>query len=139
MNGFLKYLLILLPMITLCYRGIAQNFIGMHKDEIMHVMKETQKNCKLNTSTVNPYYKYLKYEDKINEITILYFLSGDDKCTLVRKMCDYSNINDILSELNETYKSTGKNTWEYEDKGKTYSVILTEEDWFFTVATRLKE
>ena len=56
----------------------AQNYIGMHKDQIIETMKETEKQLKLNTSTVNPHYNYLKYEDKINEITVLFFLSEDD-------------------------------------------------------------
>ena len=119
--------------------GNAQNYIGMHKDQIMQVMKENQKSFKLNTGAVNTYYKYLKYEDKISEITILYFLSDNDTCTLVRKMCDYSNINDVLADLKNTYTTIGNNRWEYTDKGKTYLVTLSEEDWFFTVTTRLKE
>ena len=119
--------------------GNAQNYIGMHKDQIMQVMKENQKSFKLNTGAVNTYYKYLKYEDKISEITILYFLSDNDTCTLVRKMCDYSNINDVLSELNEKYTRSGKNSWTYKENGKTYVVNLTEEEWYFTVTTKLKE
>ena len=117
----------------------SQHFIGMHKDEIMKVMKETQKNYKLNTSTVNPHYKYLKYENKINEITILFFLSDDDHCTLVRKMCDYSNIIEVVEELNNRYKAIDKNSWEYTSGKKTYLVTLVEEEWYFTVTTRLKK
>lgn len=120
-------------------QGYAQNYIGMHKDQIKVKMKESQKQLKLNTSAVNPHYNYLKYEDKINEITVLFFLSDDNKCTLIRKMCDYSNINDVIEELNENYSSQSKNSWFYMDGDKKYSVDLSEEDWFFTVSTRLKK
>jgi len=116
----------------------SQNFVGMHKDEIIKVMNASQKSFKLNTSDVNPHYNYLKYEDKINEITILYFLSDENECTLVRKMYDYSNINDVLQELNEKYKKTGKNTWEYKYLIQKYSVELTEGEWFFTVTIKKK-
>ena len=139
MSVFLNRWMVLLVMLWHSYNSNAQNYIGMHKDQIIQVMKETQINCKLNTTTNNTHYKYLKYEDKISEITILYFLSDDDRCTLIRKMCDYSNINDILAELNKDYTSMGTNVWEYKDNGKTYNVILSEEDWFFTITTRLKE
>lgn len=115
----------------------AQNYIGMHKDQIIETMKETEKQLKLNTSTVNPHYNYLKYEDKINEITVLFFLSEDDMCTLVRKMCDYSNINEVVNELDEKYNSAGMNKWYYKENGQRYIVELTEEDWFFTVTTRM--
>jgi hypothetical protein len=117
----------------------AQNFIGMDKDQIIQVMNETHKNFKLNTSVANPYYKYLKFENKISEITILFFLSEENKCTLVRKMCDYSNINDVIEELNQKYTATGKNSWTFKDNGKIYLVNLNEEEWYFTVTTKLKE
>jgi hypothetical protein len=119
--------------------GHAQNYIGMNKEQIIEVMSETHKNFKRNTSVVNPYYKYLKYENKISEITILFFLSDDNMCTMVRQMCDYSNINDVLSELNQKYTSTAKNIWSYKDGGKTYEVNLVEEEWYFTITTKLKD
>ena len=118
--------------VSLC----AQNYIGMHKDEIVKTMKESQSSLKLNTSTVNPHYNYLKYEDKINEITMLFFLDEDDKCKLIRKMCDYSNINDVTKELNKTYSPNGRDKWYYMDGDKRFNVILTEEDWFFTVTIK---
>jgi hypothetical protein len=114
----------------------AQNYIGMQKDEIIQEMKKMHLSFKLNPSAINPYYKYLKYEDKINEITMLFFLSDDSVCTLVRKMCDYANINDEIDELNLSYKSIGKNNWKYEDKGKTYIVTLEEGEWYYTVTIK---
>jgi len=117
----------------------AQNFIGMHKDNIKDLMKKSYPALKLNTNVVNHDYKYLKYEDKINEITVLFFLSDDDKCTLVRRMCDYANINDELQVLNSKYKPAGKNTWIYEDGGKKYLVTLEEGEWYFTITTKLKK
>ena len=117
----------------------SQHFIGLHESEIKEVMKESYKNFRLNTSTVNPHYKYLKYENKINEITILFFLSEDDHCTLVRKMCDYSNIIEVVEELNKNYKAIDKNSWEYEFGKNSFLVTLAEEEWYFTVTTRLKK
>lgn len=117
----------------------SQNFIGMHKNEINGVMKKQFPTFKLNTNAVNTDYKYLKYEDKINEITTLFFLSDDDKCTMVRKMCEYSNINDELHVLNTKYLKAGKNTWTYSDAGKKYLVVLEEGEWFFTITTKLKK
>ncbi len=117
----------------------SQHFIGLHQEEIKEVMKNDHKKFKLNTSAVNPHYKYLKYEDKINEMTMLFFLSEDDHCTLVRQMCDYSNIIEVVEDLNKSYKSVDKDSWEYEAGKKTYLVTLVEEEWYFTVTTRLKK
>jgi hypothetical protein len=117
----------------------AQNFIGMSKDNIAEEVKKRYPGLKLNTNVINNDYKYLKFEDKINEITMLFFLSEDDKCTLVRKMSDYSNINDEINDLNSKYKSAGKGQWVYEDGGKNYQVSLEEGEWYFTITTRLKK
>jgi hypothetical protein len=117
----------------------AQNFIGMPKNSIQELMKKSYPTLKLNTSVVNHDFKYLKYEDKINEITVLFFLSEDDKCTLVRRMCDYANINDELQTLNTKYKPAGKNTWVFEEGGKLFLVTLEEGEWYFTITTKLKK
>jgi len=117
----------------------AQNFIGLHKNEIATLMKETQKEFKLNTDVVNKKYNYLKYEDKINEQTILYFLNKDDYCTYVRLISDYSNYNSAINELNNKYTRKNENTWTFIDEGKKYIVYLEKEEWFFTINTKKKE
>jgi hypothetical protein len=115
------------------------NYIGKDKAEIEQIIKENHKTLRLNTSNINNTYKYLKFEDKINEITVLFFLSDDDKCTLVRLMSDYSNINDLVYEMNSLYTKTDKNKWKYVEKDKEYFVNLEEGDWFFTVTIKEKQ
>lgn len=139
MNRYKFKIGILLFLFGITINIAAQNFIGMHKTNIYEVMKKNYPGLKLNTSVINHDYKYLKYEDKINEITVLFFLSEDDKCTLVRRMCDYSNINDELHFLNLKYKPAGKDTWTYENGGKKYLVTLEEGEWYFTITTKLKK
>jgi hypothetical protein len=138
MDLFKYRLLIAALFLSVAFNAGGQNFIGMYKDNIAEEVKKKYPGLKLNTSVINHDYKYLKYEDKINEITMLFFLSDDDKCTVVRKMCDYSNINDELADLNSKYKTEGKNHWSYEDNGKKYLVILEEGEWYFTITTKLK-
>ena len=132
-------LLILTSQVFIIGEVQAQNMIGMDKEEIMEEMNTRFKTFKLNTSTVNHAYKYLKYEDSINEITILFFLSDNDKCTLIRKMYDYSNINEVLMDLNDNYKSSGKNQWTYADRGQQFQLDLSEGEWFFTITVKPKE
>ena len=117
----------------------GQNYIGMPKSRIIEEMQRDHKKFKLNRGTVNPHYNYLKYEDHISEITLLFFLSDDDVCTMVRMICDYSNINDVEKELNENYSRAGKNAWEDKKGDELYTIRLTEEDWYFTVTTKKKE
>jgi hypothetical protein len=135
-----KYGYLIISLLTVLLNETqAQNYIGMTKDDIIVEMNTSHKSFKLNTSNVNPYYKYLKYEDNINEITILFFLSENDKCTLVRKMCDYMNINEEIDDLNKKYKPIGKDKWSYTIKGKIYLVTLLEEEWYFTITTKQKK
>lgn len=116
----------------------AQNFIGVHKDTIIQLMSEKHRNFKLNKDVINRTYNYLKYEDNISEQTILFFLNKDNYCTLVRWMSDYSNINDMISKLNEEYTNAGKNFWTYTENGKSYVIRLEEGEWYFTVVFKLK-
>ena len=83
MRSFILITIILQIGILRAAPAFSQHFIGMHESTIKEVMKETHKTFRLNTSTVNPHYKYLKYEDNINEVTLLFFLSEYDDCTLV--------------------------------------------------------
>ncbi len=96
--------IVLLLVATVCISSAAQNYIGMHKDEIIKVMHDSRPNFKLDKNAVNRSYNYLKFIDKSTEQTILFFLSEKNYCTYVRWMSDYSNLNDIISELNRKYK-----------------------------------
>jgi hypothetical protein len=116
----------------------AQNYVDVHKDEIIKLMSEKHRNFKLNSDVINRNYNYLKYEDDISEQTILFFLSDDDYCTLVRWMSAYSNINDMHSMLDKEYSKAGKNHWTYVKDGKKYLINLEEGEWFFTVTYKLK-
>jgi hypothetical protein len=124
--------------IAVTIKVTAQNYIGVHKDEIIRLMSEKHRNFKLNKDVINRRYTYLKYEDDISEQTILFFLSDKGYCTLVRWMSDYANISDILFMLDKGYTRTGKNQWTYTKDGKDYLITLEEGEWFFTVSYRLK-
>jgi hypothetical protein len=133
MRTFFLYLLIFFSL-----DAAAQNYIGMHKDEIMAVMSEKQPNFKLDKNAVNRSYNYLKFVDKISEQTMLFFLSDSLHCTYVRWMCDYANLNDLLGELDKKYKKKDDKTWYYSDKGQDYIVKFEEGEWFFTISIRKK-
>ena len=131
-----KALLYIISVIFMASEGHAQNYIGLHKDEIIQLMRENKKNFRLNTSNVNNTYNYLKYEDNISEQTMLFFLTKNDTCKYVRWMSDYSNLNDVLNDLNSEYTKAGKDKWTYVDNGKNYMVTMEEGDWYFTVTIK---
>jgi hypothetical protein len=127
----------ILGLLTLLfYKAHGQNFIGLTSSEIAQQMKTENPQFRLDKNAVNHTYNYLKYVDKISEQTVLFFMSDMDKCTYVRWMSDYSNLNDMIGMLNSKYKKSGTNSWTFTDKGEDYSVSLVEEEWYFTVNFR---
>ena len=133
-----RFISLLLISFIALFQVPAQNYIGLHKDELMKVMNATQRNFKLNTDAVNIKYKYLKYEDKINDQTMLFFLSEDEYCTYMRLMCDYVNLSKVIDSLNKQYIKTSQYAWTYKENGDIYIVDLEKGEWFFTVSIKKK-
>src|SRR4030042_331160 len=125
MRIFLSYLLL-----AFSFHAASQNYIGMQKDEIIKVMQKDRPNFKLDKDVINRTYNYIKFVDKISEQTMLFFLSENKRCTYVRWMSDYSNLNEIITELDKKYKKKDEKTWCYVDKGQEYIVKLDEGQWF---------
>lgn len=116
----------------------SEQFIGQSKTNISESVSANFKSLKLNTGFINNTYNYLKYEDKISEITVLFFLNEKDVCSLVRIMADYSNLNDFKAELNTHYSKQTANSWKYVQNEKEYIVTMEEGDWYFTVTIKEK-
>ncbi|MBP1667792.1 MAG: hypothetical protein H6Q21_158 [Bacteroidetes bacterium] len=116
----------------------AQNYIGMQKDEIIKVMQKERPGFKFEKNAVNRSYNMIKFVDKTSEQTMLFFLSEKNICTYVRWMSDYSNLTEIIGELDRLYKKKDEKTWYYSDKNQDYVVRLEEGEWFFTISIRKK-
>jgi len=116
----------------------AQNYIGMQKDEIIKVMQKERPGFKFEKNAVNRSYNMIKFVDKTSEQTMLFFLSEKNICTYVRWMSDYSNLTEIIGELDGIYKKKDEKTWYYTDKNQDYVVKLEEGEWFFTISIRKK-
>jgi len=110
----------------------------MNKNEIKKLMNEKYRSFDLDEGAKNASYKYLKFVDKYNEETWLFFLSPDDVCTHTKLMSDFSNLDNRLKDLNKNYKKTGNNKWLFVEKGITYTVDLVKEEWFFSIVIKKK-
>lgn len=132
------FVIIVLLFLAGLSKVLSQNFIGLQKDKIISLMKETHPDYKLNKEVINNTYNYLKFENQITEQTMLFFLSPENKCTLLRWISDYSNINEMISYLDENYSKSGQDMWSYVDNNSAYIVTLKEDEWFFTVSFKLK-
>jgi hypothetical protein len=128
-----RSMLLLILMLILYTTTMGQNYIGMNKDDITQALQEDNPDFRLDNSTINNTYSYLKFIDDVSEQTVLFFLSETGTCTYVRWISDYANLNDIKKMLNSKYRNTGKDTWVYSENGKHFSVNLKEDEWYFTV------
>jgi len=125
-------------LLALSFFASAQNYIGLQKDEIIKVMQKERPGFKFEKNAVNRSYNMIKFVDKTSEQTMLFFLSEKNICTYVRWMSDYSNLTEIIGELDRLYKKKDEKTWYYSDKNQDYVVRLEEGEWFFTISIRKK-
>jgi hypothetical protein len=127
--------IIFLTGIYLC----GQNLIGYGEEEVRQYMAENQKSMVFQTFTNNPTFKYLKYTDNDETVTLLFFLNEQSVCKSVRLVCDKSLKSEKTKEFNKLYKKTGDNQWTEIKNGKSYLIEIKEEEWSFNVTITLKE
>ena len=81
----------------------------------------------------NNSFSYLKYSDKSDTQTILFFLSPDSVCKSIRSVCNKSIRSEKIKELDSLYSRSGENTWTDKKQGKSYRVKLIDDEWSFSV------
>ncbi len=135
----MRKFLVIIALLILSAGLQAQHFIGLHKDNVIKLMRENYREFYNDNSFTNKHFNYLKFVDNTGSQTWLFFLTEDDICKYHKRMVDYAYMNEIETELNGRGMKTGSDEWEYMSKGKSYTVTLTRDEWFFTVVTRVKE
>jgi hypothetical protein len=117
----------------------AQNLIGFHQKEILQIMKDKFKNMSYQNFTNNSTFKYLKYADKTESETWLFFLTPDSICKSVRQVCDKNLKATKIKECDTLYKRDGDNIWKETRNGKNYKIEIREEEATFSVTITLNE
>jgi hypothetical protein len=116
-----------LSLIRICAYG--QNLIGYNDKEIRKYMKANHLEMSFDNVT-NSKFKYLKYSDRSDRQTLLFFLNPDSVCKSVRLICDLSIKADKVKEFNSIYKKSGEDSWIDKRDGKNYLVEMREEKWY---------
>jgi hypothetical protein len=116
----------------------SQELVGLSKADLLLTMKKSFPNLLQDKTSINRTYKYLKFEDKINQETLFCFLSPDDVCTKTTLMSDYSNLDGKLKFLSKNYKKRAADCWTYNRQGIDYLVQIKKEEWYFTLITTRK-
>jgi len=106
----------------------SQNLIDHNKEYIIKYMKENRREMSFN-NVINKKYTYLKYSDKSNNQTLLFFLDKNAVCTSILMICSFSIKNEKTKEFNAIYQSNGKNKWINKRNGKDYLIEMKDETW----------
>ena len=115
-----------------CIIGNSQNLIGYKAMEITDYMSVNRSD--MNRDRVNnKSFRYLKYSDKYDSQTILYFLDRDSVCRNIRIVCNNNIRNAKVRELDSLYLKTGEKSWIDKRSGKNYLIRLIDEEWSFSV------
>ena len=130
-TGFILFIL------TLCLNLSGQNLIGFKDKAIRQYMREKKKDFSFSSMTFNNTFKYLKFQDKNETQTLLFFLTADSVCKSVRLVCDKTLETEKINELNSTCTIMGNNVWSETRDGKKYLIELKEEEWTFNLTYSL--
>lgn len=117
----------ILILTVICSYG--QNLIGYNGKEIKKYMKENRGEMSIDNVT-NKKFKYLKYSDRSDSQTLLFFLNPDSVCKSVRMICDVSIKEKKVKEFNFIYKKNGENRWIDKRDGNDYLVEIRDEKWY---------
>jgi hypothetical protein len=117
----------------------GQNLIGYNDKEIRQYMRDNQKNMDFQKFTNNSTFKYLKYVDRDDSQTLLFFLTADSVCKSIRLICDKSLKNLKTKEFDNIYKKGGENVWTEIKDGKRYIIELKDEDFSLSITFRSSE
>jgi len=128
-----------LLLLVLCTKISGQNLVGYHEKDIRQFMKEKQKNMIFQNFTNNSTFKYLKYVNREESQTLLFFLNPDSVCKTVRLICDKSLKSEKMKELDLAYIKSGENTWSETRDNRKYLIEMKEEDYTFNITIRLNE
>jgi hypothetical protein len=135
----MKFFILLLIYLTFTFLGIqAQHLIGLEKSIVNKVVNEEMKGFRIDKSSTNPVYNYLKYFNSSGTKTLVVILNDKDISTEARLICDYSELSFIREEYNKKHKRTGKDQWEYKIGDDYFTMVLEEKEWYFVVLTKKK-
>lgn len=127
MNAVLVFLFFITSLLA------TPNLIGYSEEEIKQYMEENEKGFVFQSFTNNSTFKYLKYTDRRETQTILFFLDSELKCKLVRLVCEMSLKSSKLKELDSQYSKAGENIWKEVKNGISYIIELREEETTFNI------
>jgi len=111
----------------------AQSMVGLPKEEVAAIVKSDHRQFRIDNTVVKQRFNYLKYVNGIKTQTWILYFDDNDICKTSKLVCDYSEFNEIVEKLSETYEKVGESEWQFVQDGKTVEVDLIKQEWYFTI------
>jgi len=114
--------------ITLPLAG--QNFIGYSKTQIRTMVRDSLPEFYFAKEVINGDRSFLKFENTMEEQTVLFILNRKGVCIGVNRMYNFGEKDAVEKELSLKYRKVSKSEWRFKQQGKEYAAILKEDEWF---------
>jgi len=111
----------------------GQTMIDLTKEEVLVKVKEEHREFRRDKSVVNQRFNYLKYVNGLRTRTWIIYFTEEDICRSSKLVCDYGEYDKVLEDLNERCEKVGESEWSYKLESDTIQVVLTRQEWYFTV------
>jgi len=113
--------------------------IGRQKDEVRAIISENYREFKRDNSVIKQQFNYLKFVNSDRTRTWILYFTDEDICKTSKLVCDYSEFDRVVEKLSTSHKKTGDSEWEYMSRQDTIQVILSKQEWYFTVRETRKK
>jgi hypothetical protein len=117
----------------------GQSLIGLPKEEVKERISLFHREFKNDQMVVKQQFNYLKYVNGIRTRTWILYFTDDDICHISKLVCDYSEYDKVLDDLNATCRRVGDFTWESGQEGLVSELTLSKQEYYFTVREERKK
>ncbi len=111
----------------------GQTMVGLTKDEVIAAVKKDHGEFHRDDSVIKQRYNYLKYVNGPRTKTWIIYFTDQDICRTSKLVCDYSDFDKVLEEINSRYTPTGERLWEFQVESDTIQVELVKLEWYYTI------
>ncbi len=129
--------------------SMVEQLTGGDSIEAMDIIKEQLGRTGTVTGTWADAYELMQkaeemtgvsYSDAMSEKwRIEGYFNDEDICRTSKLVCDYSDYNNMLEDINSKYRNTGELQWEFQVDSDTITVELVKLEWYFTIKETKKK
>ncbi len=117
----------------------GQTMVGLSKEEVIATVKKDHKEFRRDNSVIKQRFNYLKYVNGPRTKTWIVYFNDQDVCRTSKIVCDYSDYNNMLEDINSRCRNTGEFQWEFQVDSDTITVELIKLEWYFTIKETKKK